>query len=582
MATEKILNTRIQLKYDTLSNWNGSSFKLKAGELAIVTLGSVKDGNATGNAGQHPVLFKVGTGNHTFAELPFASALAADVYAWGKAADVIRTGKKLQFVDANESVIKEVEFDYITSSEAQTLIDNALKAYSTTEQMNAAIKVETDRAEGEETKLANRIKALEDNVGVGEGTTSIDSRIDNAIKALDSSASKEAGADGLALGVTIEDGKVTSITGSIKAETYDAFGSASTAETNAKSHADSLNTAMNTRVEALEAIDHDHSNKALLDTYKQTEADLADAVAKKHSHDNKEVLDGITATKVTAWDNAEKNAKAYADGIKDALLGDGIKETFDTLVEIQNWIEGDGINATELTEAIADEAELRENADKKIAEFDAEGKLIAGALSDEADARAKADDELSKRIDALNIEGGKVASASHADAAGKVDNALTVTLEDGSTKVVFDGSEAKSFSLANLATKAYADQAEADALKDAKAYADSLAGNYATSTQGAKADTALQQADIATGSANGTIAVKGTDVAVKGLGSAAYTASSAYATAEQGTKANSALQSIEAGTGLKVSAKADNKQTVEIDTNVVFVFNCGSATTLID
>jgi hypothetical protein len=43
-----------------------------------------------------------------------------------------------------------------------------------------------------------------------------------------------------------------------------------------------------------------------------------------------------------------------------------------------------------------------------------------------------------------------------------------------------------------------------------------------------KADTALQSSDIAEGATNGTIAVKGTDVAVHGLGSAAYTASTAY------------------------------------------------------
>lgn len=43
-----------------------------------------------------------------------------------------------------------------------------------------------------------------------------------------------------------------------------------------------------------------------------------------------------------------------------------------------------------------------------------------------------------------------------------------------------------------------------------------------------KAGTALQKASITTGSTNGTIAVGGDDVAVKGLGSAAYTESSAY------------------------------------------------------
>lgn len=60
------------------------------------------------------------------------------------------------------------------------------------------------------------------------------------------------------------------------------------------------------------------------------------------------------------------------------------------------------------------------------------------------------------------------------------------------------------------------------ALSDAKEYTDSLAPNYATSAQGAKADTAVQKADVATGTANGSISVQGTDVAVKGLASAAY------------------------------------------------------------
>lgn len=64
----------------------------------------------------------------------------------------------------------------------------------------------------------------------------------------------------------------------------------------------------------------------------------------------------------------------------------------------------------------------------------------------------------------------------------------------------------------------------------------------------ANADSALQASDIATGSANGTISVDGDDVAVKGLGSAAYTNSTAYATAAQGEKADSAVQSVATGT----------------------------------
>ena len=72
--------------------------------------------------------------------------------------------------------------------------------------------------------------------------------------------------------------------------------------------------------------------------------------------------------------------------------------------------------------------------------------------------------------------------------------------------------------------KDYVDQAETDAVNSAKSYADGLASNYATAAQGAKADTAIQKEDITSGTANGTISVDGTDVAVKGLGSAAYRA----------------------------------------------------------
>ena len=67
-------------------------------------------------------------------------------------------------------------------------------------------------------------------------------------------------------------------------------------------------TALAGRVTTLEGKAHEHANKALLDTYTQTEADLADAVSKKHEHSNKTVLDGITAEKITAWDKVSEKA----------------------------------------------------------------------------------------------------------------------------------------------------------------------------------------------------------------------------------------------------------------------------------
>ncbi len=66
------------------------------------------------------------------------------------------------------------------------------------------------------------------------------------------------------------------------------------------------------------------------------------------------------------------------------------------------------------------------------------------------------------------------------------------------------------------------------ALADAKKYSDGLSSNYATAAQGTKADTALQKENITTGTSNGSIAVNGEDVAVKGLGSAAYAETSQF------------------------------------------------------
>lgn len=72
---------------------------------------------------------------------------------------------------------------------------------------------------------------------------------------------------------------------------------------------------LSTEVQAAIGKAHEHANKDLLDTYTQTEANLADAVTKKHEHANAGVLDGITAEKVAAWDASEQNAKDYADDL---------------------------------------------------------------------------------------------------------------------------------------------------------------------------------------------------------------------------------------------------------------------------
>lgn len=86
----------------------------------------------------------------------------------------------------------------------------------------------------------------------------------------------------------------------------------------------------------------------------------------------------------------------------------------------------------------------------------------------------------------------------------------------------------------------------------------------------ALADSALQKANITTGNANGTISVKGQDVAVKGLGSAAYTDASAYdvngaaaqALADAKVYTNDSIAALSGSTSGK---SVDNLVTVTID-----------------
>ena len=78
MATEKILNTRVQLKYDTWGNWSDTktagikgNLVLKKGEVGICEI------PASTNAGQSTsepvVLFKVGDGVTPFHTLTWVS-----------------------------------------------------------------------------------------------------------------------------------------------------------------------------------------------------------------------------------------------------------------------------------------------------------------------------------------------------------------------------------------------------------------------------------------------------------------------------------------------------------------------------
>lgn len=59
---------------------------------------------------------------------------------------------------------------------------------------------------------------------------------------------------------------------------------------------------------------HEHANKALLDTYDQTNANIKDAVGKKHSHANAAELDKIATGDKEKWDATSTKVEGIAEG----------------------------------------------------------------------------------------------------------------------------------------------------------------------------------------------------------------------------------------------------------------------------
>lgn len=82
---ENIISTRIKLPYDTLENWNSSQGILKQGEIAIVEIPAE---NNTEGMTPPAIAIKVGDGSKTFSQLEYIQAIAGDVHAWAKTANL--------------------------------------------------------------------------------------------------------------------------------------------------------------------------------------------------------------------------------------------------------------------------------------------------------------------------------------------------------------------------------------------------------------------------------------------------------------------------------------------------------------
>ena len=242
-------------------------------------------------------------------------------------------------VDTLESEMDEVQGAVATKAEAQDLAD-AVSAL-----------------EGADSALSGRLDAVETMLGDGDG--SVADQIEDA---------KEA---------------------AIEAAAEDAANKDVVVLSEAQGYTDAEVAKDRARIDALEAVDHEHANKALLDTYTQTEANLADAVAKKHEHANAAELNKIADGDVAKWNAAEQNAKDYADGLNSTMTNkvDGIdgrlqaaEAAVATKAEAEDLAELASTHATDKEALEAKDAELAAAISKFTAITEDEIKEIFGEI----------------------------------------------------------------------------------------------------------------------------------------------------------------------------------------------------------
>ena len=242
---------------------------------------------------------------------------------------------------------------------------------------------------------------------------------------------------------------------------FDAKGSASTAETNAKTYADGLNTEMDTRVDTLET------------TVGNAESGLVKDVA---------VLKG------------DKSVEGSVQ-FQIAQIVAGADANYDTLKEIADWIMSDQTGAAKMANDIKANADAITDLETLVGTIPAEATAtdIVGYIAEYVQAQLTASD-LSQYAKAEDFNALK-------DVVGDETKGLVKGLADVTTKATNNESA--------IATLNGADTVEgsvAKALKDAKAYADGLAVNYATAEQGNKADAAAAAIGVETNTENSVTA----------------------------------------------------------------------------
>lgn len=251
----KTLQSRITLKYDTYENWLASTFVPLAGEACIATVATKPDGVHV----QPTVLIKIGNGVDKYSALPFIHALAADVVQAAKSEqgltnfvqNLITNGKFASAADlealAGRVTTAEGEIDglqaLVGSESVATQIQNAITALDLANTYDAKGSAAAVQGALNTYKTANdaAVKANTDSIAAIKDGTTIDSfkDVEEALAGKQAAGdyATKAEAQGYAnavLGTNADDSTAKTVYG-------------------ARKLAEELNTAMDGRVDVLEA-----------------------------------------------------------------------------------------------------------------------------------------------------------------------------------------------------------------------------------------------------------------------------------------------------------------------------------------
>ena len=583
------LKTRIQLKYDTLANWNASTFILKKGEVAIATI----ETDDPAQTHLQPIMFKVGDGTKTFSQLGWVSAKAADVYSWAKKSEA-------QFTEWVKTLISVDDIN-LTDYYKKTEVNELLKTNSETDKKHAddAIKTAIESLDVTDTAVTGKYVSAVSEVdgkievsredlpvytlssGTANGTVAFNGA-DVAVTGLGSAAYTNTNAYATAAQGEKADSAVQSVAsgtanGTIKVDGTDVAvtGLGSAAYTEASAYATAAQGAKaNSAVQKVTVLGKELSNGGSVSA---DEAKTALGL-KSAAYEEASAFDAAgsaAAVLGTAADEATANtvygakaaaAKAQADIDAFFAAADKGDAALDTLKEIQDFLDSsDGTVQTLVNDVAGNKAAIEDIVDGTT--------VVAKATN--ADTAAEAS--------GLNAAGVAAVKAV------KVDNAVNADKAADADK------------LGGAAAADYLKKADAPGYDDILTKTAAEAGyqpkgSYATAEQGAKADTAVQPATLNSyytkteadaefmnaSEVDAKIAALNLATTYEPIGAESRAKTYAdglasnYATAAQGTKADSALQEITTikNGGLKVT----NKNKIDIDDSVVFVFDCGNAT----